>query len=72
MDKLPEMKTSLEEIFNKEKDPAKKLAVELLEELRSVQGVKWTRDGYKSFDSFAMRDEVYEFLVRILILGIVF
>ena len=38
MDKLPEMKTSLEEIFNKEKDPAKKLAVELLEELRSVQG----------------------------------
>lgn len=56
MEKLPEMKNRLEAIFNKEDDEGLKHSVELIEELRGIQVIKWKKDGYTALDSFAARD----------------
>ncbi len=57
MGKLPDLKGKLELIYKNEKDQGLKLAVELLEELRAIQGIKWARDGYTDFDKFAAKDK---------------
>ena len=57
MDKLPVLKDKLNDIAEQENDSATKLAIDLLDELRGIQSIKWGKDGYGSFDTFASHDK---------------
>ena len=57
--KMPEMNEKLKNLASEEKDEDMKMIIELAAELLAVKRIKWARNGFKSFNSYANHSELH-------------